>query len=73
MRQMLQFLLKGESKSIEIDQFTIKIDKRTHNLSNQIFKKIYNNNSISKRLLLPAVSTEKTFSYGYTIEDCRID
>jgi lipopolysaccharide export system protein LptC len=66
MREFVVALLNDEKKEKPLQQFRIKINPKTHQLTNEDLIKVYRNDTISKRILLKALSHCKTYPYGYT-------
>jgi hypothetical protein len=66
MREFVTALLNAEKKEKPLHQFRIKIDPKTHHLTNEDLIKVYRNDTISKRILLKCLSSSKTYPYGFT-------
>ena len=65
MEDFLENLLNNTKKAVSVPQFRIEIDKKSKRLMPKDIFKIYNNDSFSKRLILPDKSKITTYPFGY--------
>lgn len=68
MRSFVDNLLKGQYNSIDIKQWSIRVDPETRNLRNTLALKKFINKALTKRLIMPQKKNHlnyRTLPYGY--------